>query len=195
MKQQEATPSLDEKLAAARAAAAEAEQALHGLKVRITTAVQEQRYGDADRLQSELPETEHAFIVAAADRDALQAVIEHVDRQRAEHQQQLAAEKRKQAAIGNLNRAAEQERELMDDLAQVRAELVAGLDAIGMTIRRGYQLESEVRQARADQARARVDAGEAEGMPGHIAGPNPISALVESSATLLAIKNGQALLI
>lgn len=195
MTQQKATPSLEERLSRARATASEAESTLHGIKTRMTIAVQEQRYGDAEALKSELPDAEHAWVVATAEQRALETVIAELDRQRAEHLAALAAERRKQQATAHLNAAADQERELMDELARVRAELVAGLDACGMSIQRGYQLESAVRQARSDQARARVDAGEMESMPGHIAGPNPISAMVESSATLLAIKNGQALLI
>jgi hypothetical protein len=50
-----------------------------------------------------------------------------------------------------------------------------------------------VRSPGREQARALVDLGQADGMPGHIAGPNPVSVMIERSQVLTAILHGQAL--
>lgn len=184
---------LDQRLAAARRNAAEARGAVDGINARLRTAVAEQRYGDADQLKQELPDVEHAWVVAQAEAQALEDVLTHLDRERQQRDAAEQAERRRQQAAGQLAAAAERERELMDELAQVRAELTAGVEAIQMTLRRGYQVESAVRQARADQAQARVDSGEATAVPGHISAPNNVSSLVERSEALLAIMHGTAI--
>ena len=189
----DAPVSLDQRLAAARRNAAEKRQSVDGLNAQLRTAVAEQRYGDADQLKQELPAAEHEWVVAQAEAQALEGVLAQLALERQQRQAAEQAEQRRQQAAGQLAAAAERERDLMDELAQVRAELTAGVEAIQMTIRRGYQLESAVRQARADQAQARVDSGEATAVPGHIAAPNSVSSLVERSTALLAVMHGTAL--
>ena len=186
--------NLEQRLAATRRNAAERRQALDGLTGQLRTAVAEQRYGDAEQIKQELPEAEHEWVVAHAEAQALEGVLAQLAHERQQRDAAEQAERRKQLAIGHLNAAAERERELLDELESVRAELVAGVDAIQMTIRRAYQLEGAVRSARADQWQARVDAGEASAVPGHVAGPNSVSSLVERSAPLMAIMRGEALI-
>ena len=193
MKQSEAAPSLDEQLAAARADAAQARATLDGIKARLTVAVREQRFGDAEQAQGELPEAEHAWAVAAAGQRALEGVLEHLARERHEHEVALQAERRRQLAAGHLNAAAARERELMDELSACKSEALAGLAAIQATLQRGFAIEGEVRQQRAIQAQARVDAGDADSVPGHISAPNLVSSFVERSQALTAILRGQAL--
>ena len=81
----------------------------------------------------------------------------------------------------------------MDELSAVKAEALAGLAAIRQTLQRGYALEGQVRQQRANQAQARVDAGDADSVPGYISAPNLVSSFVERSQALTAILHGQAL--
>ena len=185
--------SLDQRLAAARRNAAEKRQALDGIAGRLRTAVSEQRYADAEAVKQELPAAEHEWVVAHAEAQALEGVLAELARERQQRDAAEQLERRRQQAAGHLNAAAERERELLDDLESVRAELVAGIEAIQATIRRAYQLEGAVRQARADQWAARVDAGEASAVPGHIAAPNSVSSLVERSSALMAIMRGEAL--
>ena len=191
--EREAPLSLDQRLAAARQAAQTARAHLDSLDVRLRTAVEAADYDQAAELKGQIPDASHAWAVAAAEQRALESVIEELSRQAAERAAREQAERRKQQAQVNLDRAAETERQLMDELSQVRAELVAGVEAVQLTIRRGYQLEQQVRQARTEQAQARVDSGEAAGLPGHIAAPNPISSLVESRSALVALLHGTAL--
>jgi colicin import membrane protein len=194
MAEQKATPrvGLDQQLAAARRNAAEKRQAVDGLAAQLRTAVAEQRYADAEALKQELPDAEHEWVVAHAEAQALEGALAHLALERQQRDAAEQAERRKQQAIGHLNAAAERERELMDELASVRAELTAGVAAVQETIRRGYELESAVRQARTAQAQARIDAGDAVGMP-HVSAPNVVSAVVERSQALLAIVRGEAL--
>lgn len=189
----EAPPSLERRLGTARRAAQEKRQALDGLNAQLQTAVAEQRYGDAEQIKGQIPDASHAWGAAEAEVRALTGVLEDLAREQQQRDAAEQAERRRQAATGHLNVAAERERELLDDLSAVRAELVAGLEAIAETMRRGMQIEGAVRQARMQIAQARVDLGEATGVPGHIAAPNPISSLIERSTTLTAIYRGQAL--
>ena len=192
MKQPEA-PSLDEKLAAAQREASQAQMHVESLVGRIKAAVQAEDFALAKELNDQLPEARAAHGHAAATATALGMVIADLAQQQAAHDAQIQAEHRKVQARKHLETAHEAERSALDELQQCRAELAAGLEAIGLTIRRGYQLESAARQARTDAYRAQVDLGEISAVPGHVAAPNVVSSLVEASPSLLAILHGQAL--
>lgn len=184
-------PSIQQRLSTARATAQTARAHLDGLNSRLHQAVEEARYGDADALQAEIPEAEHANTIASAELRAIEFAIEELNRERAERDAKIQAEKKKQAAQGNLARAAEAERAGMDALAAVKAEILAGLGAIKDAVARGQAIEGQVRQARADQAQARVDSGEATGLPGHIAAPNMVTSLVDQTPALRALIRNQ----
>ena len=184
-------PSIQQRLNAARATANTARAHLDGLNSRLHQAVEEKRYGDAKTLDDELPEAERANTIAVAELRAIEFAIEELNRERAERDAKIQAEKKKQAAQGNLARAAEAERAGMDALAAVKAEIQAGLGAIKDAVARGQAIEGQVRQARADQAQARVDSGEATGLPGHIAAPNMITSLVDTTPALRALIRNQ----
>lgn len=179
-------PTLEQRLSEAREKAQTARAHLDGLTARLHKAVEEARYGDADAIQAELPAAENAHTIAAAEQHAIEFALEHLDRERQAREAKIQAEKRRQQAQANLGRAAEAERALMDDLLAVRAEIIAGLDAIRDAVARGQALEGQVRQQRAAQQQARIDAGEQQGI-GHVAAPNNVSTLIDQSPALLAL--------
>ncbi|MBR7832480.1 hypothetical protein KDL01_04380 [Actinospica durhamensis] len=184
--------SPEQRLSAARQATGTARAALDGIEARLRTAIEVQDFDTAAQLKREIPEAELTFAHAAADQRAIEITIDDLARRRAEREVAEAAELRKQAATGNLNAAAERERALMDELSAAKAELIAGVGAVRETIRKAYQIEGQVRQARSDVYQARVDLGEAA--PGaRISGPNFVSAYVEASQTLYALYHGQGL--
>lgn len=193
VEQQDQPVSLDRRQADARARAQQARLHLDAIEARITAAVAERRFHDAHEAKMELPAAERAWGEAEAEARALESVLADLAQQQAQREAALVAERRRQQATDTLNRAAEREAEGMDQLAAIRAEIIAGIEAVRDTIMRGYQIESLVKQARTDVARARVDLGQAEGMPHIVSGPNAVSAYVERSQALTAIRHGQAL--
>lgn len=188
-----AQESPEQRLDAARQATATAQRTLDGIEVRLQKAIEEQRFDDAHALKQELPAAELAYAHAAADQRAIETVIDDLARRRAQREAAEAAERRKQAAVGNLNRAAARETELMDQLRTKHAELIAGVGAVKDTITAAYAIESAVRQARADMHQARIDMGEPNLAGMHIPAPNLVSSLVERSQPLVSIMRGSAL--
>jgi DNA repair exonuclease SbcCD ATPase subunit len=180
------------RLDAARRATDTARATLEGIEARLRKAIEAQDFDTAAQLKREIPDAELAYAHAAADQRAIEIVIDDLARRRAQREAAEAAERRKQAAVGNLNAAAAREAELMDQLRTKHAELVAGVGAVKDTITAAYAIEQQVRQARADQRQARVDMGEQQ--PGmQIAAPNLVSAVVERSEALVSIMRGSAL--
>jgi hypothetical protein len=183
--------SLQQRLEAARQAASTARAHLDSLESRLQVAIREERFGDAHQIKQDLPDAEQQWAHAAADQRSIETVLDDLARQQAQRQTAEAAELRKQAATGNLNEAAVREQQGMEELHAAKAELIAGVGAVQDTINRAYAIEQQVRQARADKQQARVDLGElAAGA--HVPAPNLVSAWVERSATLTAIKYGKA---
>lgn len=185
--------SLEERLAEAKRDATTAQMHLESLTGRITTAVRAEDFALAQQLKDQLPDAREAYGQHAATAKALEMVLAELEQQRQAHEQQIAAEHRKVLARKHLDGAQEAERQGLDALAQVRADLEAGMAAIEMTVRRGYQLEGEIRQKRSEAYAARVELGELDAMPGHVAAPNQVSALVERSPALMEILQGRGL--
>ena len=80
---------------------------MDGIAGRLQTAVSEQRYGDAEQVKQELPDAEHAWVVAHAEAQALEGVLAQLALERQQRAAAEQAKQRKQQAIGNLNAAAE----------------------------------------------------------------------------------------
>jgi hypothetical protein len=185
-------PSLQRRLDAARQAATDAKAVLDSLESRLETAIRAEQYDEAHSIKRQLPDVDEAWAIAAAELQALEIQADALERQRAQRDAVEAAARRKLQAGKNLADATERASQGMDELAQLKAELVASIDACQAVIVRAYRVEQLVQQARADAHQAQVDLGEAS--PGvFIPAPNLVSSLVERSQTLTAIRHGQAL--
>lgn len=184
--------SLDERLSAARQAATAAKASVDDLESRLRTALETEQYDAAHELKQQLPPVDEAWAIAAAELQALETQADNLARQRAQRDAAESAARRKVQASKNLADATERGQQGMDELAQLKAELVAGVGAVQATIARAYQCERDVQRARAEAHQALADLGEAvEGV--HIPAPNLVSSLVERSQTLIAIHRGKAL--
>jgi hypothetical protein len=184
-------PSIEQRLEVARQGAFQARQHLDSLTSRLRDAVEQQRFDDAHQIKSEIPNGEQAWAVAEAEVRALEGVIAHLEKERAAREAAEQAALRRHQAAGILAAAVETEKTLLDDLGAVKAEIIAGLGAIKDAVLRGQALEGQVRQQRSIQAQARVDSGEANSVPGHIAAPNMITVMVDQSQTLRALVREQ----
>jgi chromosome segregation ATPase len=172
-------PTLDQRLSEARTTEHEARAHLDGLTGRLAKAHEEQAYEDAADLKRQIPEAEHAWSAAAATLRAYESVAAQLAQDRAAREQAEADALRRRQAIGHLNEASAREHALMDDLTAVKAEILAGLGAIRDAVARGKQLELQVRQARADQQQARIDAGDQQLAGAHVPAPNLVTVMVE----------------
>ena len=184
--------SLDHRLAAAREKARAARVHLDGLNAQLAQAVAEQREDDAEQARALIPEASHAWGTAEAEARAIEGVLEDLAREQRQREAAEQAERRRQTAARHLETASERERERMDELQALRAQVVAGVEAIRAALQHGYWLETQVKQDLATKAQARIELGETTGMP-VIIGPSPISSLVDSSPALAAIHHGMAL--
>jgi hypothetical protein len=184
--------SLQVRLDAARHAATDAKAVLDSLESRLETAIRAEQYDEAHSIKQELPDVDEAWAIAAAELQALEIQADALERQRAQRDAVEAAARRKLQAGKNLADATERGQQGMDELAQLKAEIVAGVGAVQASIARAYRVEQQVQQARADAHQANVDLGEA--FPGvFIPAPNLVSSMVGRSQTLTAIRHGQAL--
>lgn len=184
--------SLAQRLDAARQTAGTAKAVLVDLESRLQNAIQAEQYDDAHEIKALLPAADEDWAIAAAELQALETQVDALGRQRAQRDADEAAARRKQQAGKNLADAAQRERQGMENLAELKAEIVAGVGAVQDSISRAYLVEGQVRQARADVHQAHVDLGEAS--PGkEIVGPNLVSSYVERSQALIMIRRGQAL--
>jgi hypothetical protein len=182
---------MQDRLAEARRQATQAQLHLNTLTSRITTAIRAEDFALAQELKDQVPDARAEYGQHEATAKALEMVLADLEQQRQAHDAQIAAEHRKVAGAKNLERAILAERELMDELMGIRATVTAGLGAVQETLRRGYEIESAVRQVRNDAARARVETGEADSVPGRLSAPNVVSSLVERSPALTAILHGK----
>lgn len=179
-------PSLQDRLADAKQKAATARAHLDSLTSRLHQAVQAERYGDADALQAALPEAERSWAFCQADVKAIEGTLEHLAREQAARDAEIAAEKRRQKARADLERATAEERALTDDLLAVRSEIIAGLGAVRDAVARGKALEAEVKRKRDAQQEALVTAGQQD-TKAAVNMPNDVTALVDANPGLLAL--------
>lgn len=186
-------PTLEQRVAAARQAETQAQMHLASLEERIKAHVEAREFGEADALQQQLPDAQHAWIVAKAEAGALEGAIAEIGRREQERQASVQAERRRQQASDTMSRAGQRQQQLEDELQAIRAEIVAGLEAVRATMLHGYEIEDGIKRAIREIWQARVDLGEATGVPGHISGPNWVSSYVEASPVLTAIRYGTAL--
>lgn len=184
--------SLDQRLAAAREKARAARAHLDGLNAQLAGAVAEQRDDDAEQARALIPDASHAWGEAEAEARAIEGVLEDLAREQQQREAAEQAERRRQAAARHLETASERARQHTDELQALRAEVIAGVEAIRAALQHGYWLETQVRQDLTTKEQARVELGETTGIP-VIIGPGTISALVDSSPALAAIHHGMAL--
>jgi phage shock protein A len=194
MEQQRTDPpvSLRDRLFAAQQDVTRAQVHLSSLTGRIKAAVGAEDFAQAQQLKEQLPDARAVYGEAAATAKALELVLADLDQQQAAHDAVIEAEQRRVQAQRVLDNAGEMERDLTDRLQAVRAELAAGVEAVRDTIHRGYALEEQIYQARAQATQALVELGQREA-GGRVSRPNFVSAWVDRSSALTDIRFGRAL--
>lgn len=184
--------ALDERAAAARAAADQARARLDDLNSRLYAAVAAEDFAQAEQLKAQVAEAHGSAGRAEAEARAIEAVLEEFAAEERAQAAQVEAEARKAHAQRALEQAYEAEREGLDELQRIRAEIEAGIDAVRASMRTGIGIERAVHKARQDADAALVILGER--LPGTITvAPNNVSAWVNSSPALIAVLDGRAL--
>jgi chromosome segregation ATPase len=181
------TVTLDDRLTAARREAGDLRDQLAAADSKLSQALEDRRYGDAEGLRDAADALRQPLYIAEATVTALEAAVKQLADHEAEQQRATQERDRRDQALGMYERAREQEAEALEDLDRALAEVPAAYRALVLTMQAAIQAERAVGQARYDGHSTGTVAGLLpEGMPRPVP-PNKASAKFDANPLLVQI--------
>jgi hypothetical protein len=144
------TPSLAERLAEAQREAQALNEKLSHAEHEQALAVEEKRFGDAERAKAAADEVREPLLVAQAHVQALQAGIAELERHRVEEQRAQAERERREQAEAHFQTSRAAEAEAEEEMRRLVAEVSAAYGALVQTMQAAQQAEQRLSQARLD---------------------------------------------
>jgi hypothetical protein len=162
---------------------------LAGLEAKLDAAVKGQEYALAEDLKAEIDEMRPAWVLAEAQARAMQDVLGQVAWEQAAREAAVIAERHREQARAEYDRAAEAEQEAVAAMHRHLADVEPGLVAVQESIRAALAAQAAATAAKMAAYQAQVALGE-RGPGARIHGPNDASFRVERSAILRHLVNG-----